>query len=522
MSEAGCSAAGSELPSLLIRPHAERTARLVGALLLVLATACAPPVAPRPRLVILYATCTLNRGFLSPYNPDVQLTPSLGRFAEQAVVFHRHHTEAGLSGIAFASLFSGAHAPTHGVYAHPKKLPDSLTLITEAFKADGYDVYSWARHPMASSDLNYTQGAKPAKNRKLLKGQDRRFQRILERLRKNPDYRAMIVTSFTLTHSPYGQSLRKMPAGERIRKFCERMPGECPALGTEELQRYRRLYQHDAFGFSWTFDQAVEREGLDEEQVEDLVASVETLYKMEIQRLDKVFGSVVSAIEGHRLMDQSLIAFTADHGENMHGEHAFFSWSHAYQQTLEVVNVPLIVRGPGLEPRRYEAVTRSIDVFPTLAGLSSVPIPENALVQGEDLSQALLTGRDREGLLAFSHTGVLPHTVAQGRLPKVASFKPFFPRRDPELMWVAVRHGDLFYKLRRLDDSGFRSFVFDLSTDPAESTNLFDPGDSEQQAMFERLEKYRERLIAGYAPNLKGDVTEQEETDLLRSLGYIE
>ena len=60
------------------------------------------PEVPRPRLVLLYATCTLAKDFLSPYDDAVSWTPEIGRFAGRGVVFRRHQTEAGLSGVAFA------------------------------------------------------------------------------------------------------------------------------------------------------------------------------------------------------------------------------------------------------------------------------------------------------------------------------------------------------------------------------------------------------------------------------------
>jgi arylsulfatase A-like enzyme len=53
-----------------------------------------------PRLVILYATCTVNCQYLSPYNPGVAYTPHLDAFQEHATVFAKHQTEAGASGVA--------------------------------------------------------------------------------------------------------------------------------------------------------------------------------------------------------------------------------------------------------------------------------------------------------------------------------------------------------------------------------------------------------------------------------------
>jgi hypothetical protein len=82
-----------------------------------------------PRLVVLYATCTLSRHYLGPYNPDVSFTPALDAFAEEGTVFSRHQTESGQSGVAFASLFSGTQADRHGVYRHPWWLDDESFLI---------------------------------------------------------------------------------------------------------------------------------------------------------------------------------------------------------------------------------------------------------------------------------------------------------------------------------------------------------------------------------------------------------
>ena len=94
--------------------------------------ACSAP--DPPRLVIVYATCSLGTTFLSPYHPELPLTPALQRFAEQAIVFERHQTESGQSGTAFASIFSGRQADEHGVYFHPTRLPEELLMLTEVLR----------------------------------------------------------------------------------------------------------------------------------------------------------------------------------------------------------------------------------------------------------------------------------------------------------------------------------------------------------------------------------------------------
>ena len=129
---------------------------LPGAVILIASAvlSCPGPVdttPEHPRLVLLYATCTLAKGFIAPYAPDVRYTPHLERFGESSLRFERHQTESGQSGIAFAALFSGTHAPQHGIYAHPSRMSPDVLLITEAFAAAGYDVLTWLNHPNATA-----------------------------------------------------------------------------------------------------------------------------------------------------------------------------------------------------------------------------------------------------------------------------------------------------------------------------------------------------------------------------------
>ena len=52
----------------------------------------------------------MSASYLSPYNREVDFTPQLARFSKGSIVFKRHQTEAGHSGTAYASLFSGVDA----------------------------------------------------------------------------------------------------------------------------------------------------------------------------------------------------------------------------------------------------------------------------------------------------------------------------------------------------------------------------------------------------------------------------
>ncbi len=470
-----------------------------------------PPPA-EPRLVLLYATCSLNRHFLSPYDPGAAFTPHLEELAREAVVFRRHQTASGQSGTAFASIFSGAQAETHGVFRHPTQLDESVELIGEAFRRDGWDVATWLDHGMASGELGYAQGAEPGNvhDRKLEAG-DPELAEILERLRRDPDYKALLVTDFTVTHGPYQLAT--------VEPFCRRYPQECPD-DREAFLRYADFYTGAHAFLSYDFPATRERTAMDDGHLAGLTSAVELLYRANVAYLDDLFGALAGEIRAAGLWHESVVAFTADHGETLFREGTYFKWTHGHQLAPEVLGVPLVLRAPDVEARVWEGVTRSIDLFPTLAGLAGIEAPA---VDGLDLSAALRGQVPEPRARAYSHTALVAEPVLEASR-KWSLFHALHPRVDPELMWVQVRDGDRVHQLRRTLSGEPEPAVFDLAADPHTLDNLFDPGDGEHRGYLADLRLYRQRLIEAYREHAArgGELDLERQEELLKSLSYID
>lgn len=488
---------------------------IAGALAVVLALAlasCQAPRAPAPRLILLYAPCTVNKHYLSPYAPEVAFTPRLGRFAREAVVFRRHRTEAGQSGTAFASIFTGTQADRHGVFRHPTRLGDEVETIGETFRRGGWDVVAWLEHGMASAELGYARGARASFDRKLT-ADDAELRRILDRLRQDPDYRALLITDFTVTHGPYQPG--------PVDLFCRRYPDACAARADRaEFDFYADFYRRGHAFLSYDFPATRERTGMDDERLAGLVAVVELLYRANVAYLDLLFGAVVDEVRGAGLWDESVIVFTADHGETLFRDGTWFKWTHGYQLAPEVLDVPLVVRAPGVAAGVWEGVTRSIDVFPTLAGLAGLAPPAGD-GYGVDLAPALLGRRPPPELDAWSHTDLIAEPVLAAS-QRWTLFHSLYPRVDPELMWVELRRGDRVWQLRRTPEGEPEPAVFDLARDPWELANLYAPG--ADAAEFAELRRYRARLIAAWHEQAerREELDPQRQEELLKSLGYVD
>lgn len=473
-----------------------------------------------PRLVLLYAPCTVNRDFLAAYNPFVSYTPNLAKLAGEGVVFRNHWTEAGQSGIAYASIFAGTQAPGHGVFSHPTRIADSVYLITEAFADAGWDTWFWGGHGLASGRQNYAQGV-PEANLfdEPLRAEDVRWRAILQRLENEPDYRALVVTNFTVTHAPYALA--------PLRAFCDGYPEQCREARTDAqgARRFARLHRAHHRQLANDFPDTVAALELTQGEVAEMARVLELLYKANIHRLDALFGAVFDQIATAGLLDEAVIAFTADHGELLYRDNALFKWTHGWELAPEVLAAPWILRTPLIpsERRAYAGVSRSIDVFPTLAGLAGVPLPaaKRNPEMGTDLAPALRGEAPAPDQRAFSHT-VVQHPQALERIRDAGLWLRYHKGVNVGEMWASLQERDAQYKYRNLDGEhwGFQHFA--LRRDPEQRSDVFDAEAPVDRANAERLTRYREHLIAAWKAATAPAALDETDLDALRGLGYIE
>ncbi len=492
-----------------------------------------------PRLVVLYSTCTVSKDFLSPYRPGIPYTPNLQRFADESVVFERHNSEAGQSGIAFASIYSGVQADRHGIFHHPRPLADELYLVGEAFRDNGYATHFWSGHGMAAASLNYGQGIAPDHVYDHEKQFTKRAQTldddfltrttangpeldaVLADLAADPDAHAFLQINFTITHELYHEY-----AGlEKIEAFRKRYPAHATDLTTDEIRAGLAFFEANRHTLQLNHAQAVDALGMSPADVARLDTVLQLAYATCIAQLDDYLGRFLGKIDAAGLTEDSLVAFTADHGETFYHPSEPFHWMHGMQLAPTVVEVPWIVRGrsSGVVPSRFPGVTRSIDVFPTLAGLADLALPENVRLAGVDLSsvaRGAAPTADQAGLVAFTHTT----TIGEKRLDRYKRERhrtaiEWLPEPRPEFVWVRLRDGDMVFELRPDGDGGMDAFAFDLATDRFRDRNLFDGADATHARCIAELREYRARLIAAFDPT--ETLGADEIGGRLQGLGYI-
>jgi arylsulfatase A-like enzyme len=111
-------------------------------------------------------------------------------------------------------------------------------------------------------------------------------------------------------------------------------------------------------------------------------------YLAEVEHVDELIGNLALAIADKELRSRTYLIVSADHGEAF-GEHN--TKAHAHTVYEELVRVPFIVIGPGIEPRVIAEPVSLIDVGPTVLDLFGLHTPGHMM--GQSLVP-LLRGRN--------------------------------------------------------------------------------------------------------------------------------
>lgn len=184
-------------------------------------------------------------------------------------------------------------------------------------------------------------------------------------------------------------------------------------------------------------------------------------YYAAVSGLDDQFGRLLDALEKTGRMQDTCIVLTADHGD-MLGSHGLMA-KHVWYE--ESVGIPLMLAGPGLSPGRCGSVIGSADVLPTLLDWLEIPIP--ASVEGRSFWQAIRTHRIQDDAAAFL-------CACPGRDVFLQEFAQ--AGRDPrDFGWRAVRTQRWTYVV----EAGYtpvpqlRRYLYDLEIDPLQQHPLY-------------------------------------------------
>lgn len=167
-----------------------------------------------------------------------------------------------------------------------------------------------------------------------------------------------------------------------------------------------------------------------------------------VERVDREVGRLVETLKRHGLYDNSVILFLSDHGDGV----AAHGWNQKWNLQEEVINVPLIVKGPkgrglrGVENR--EALSNiGLDLYATVCDYAGVRL-DASLYRGRSLRPVV------EGRTKTLHEEVFVETLLSGVGMRGWSI-------------IGPRYKYVLYQWGRN-----REALYDLQEDPGEMVNL--------------------------------------------------
>lgn len=435
----------------------------------------------KPNIII--CICDQLRAFeVGCYGNQVINTPNIDNLARNGVRFEHAISNDPVCMPARSSLISGQYARTcmgalgnasvpdeHGspiVASWPLQdrvhLPDST--IAEQFKDAGYDtalIGKWHIHP-APEIVGFDYTLHPRVNHRhtgqdfvenggspqLVDGfsVDYEIENVLSFLAADRDNPFFLYYSISPPHMP----LADAPEEYLTMYDPVDMPLRPNVFVDGEMaydEHWFKVYLWDFLYYSRKLPHTLDLpDGFD-------LRTLTALYYGLTTWVDDMVGRMMEGLRANGLLDNTIVVFTSDHGDNL-GSH------HRFNKGLlieESIRIPMIFHAPWLWESgvNVSQVAQLIDIMPTLLSASRCPIPEH--VQGRNLSPILTGERQRLdenwGFIETSggEIGVRTPTHLLGRR-------------------VSASGGS---------DEGGPSSFFDLRNDPNELKNLAGTGEQD-------------------------------------------
>ncbi|MEW6369099.1 MAG: sulfatase [Acidobacteriota bacterium] len=408
------------------------------------------------RGVLLVTLDTVRADHLSCYGYSKRTTPFIDSLAAEGTLFENAMCSASTTPVSHASILTGLYPPRHGVrFIHgftDHHLDPKVRTAAEEFRDAGYATGAFV-------------SALPLESKRY--GLDRGF-----------DF--------------YEESF----LGEREGSVGKRgivLTRECQRRADETLGAFEKWYgdRRPRKFFAWVhlFDPhdrlVLPPEEFRQQCMSEVPCAHPTgricAYDCEIRYVDAMLSKTVQWLRER--CRSLMVVVVSDHGEGL-GDHGY--QAHGDRIYAEQMHVPLVFWGDGVRRGlRVASTVRTVDVAPTLLGLSGLPVPPG--LDGADLLNA---PADRE-------------CYAETLNPMIRGQGPLF----------AIVHGNRKVIFSPRNDA---ALCFDLTKDPRELLDLA-PAAGDYLTLLGGLRKMAVEP-GGAAREVLDDATRES----LKSLGYAD
>ncbi len=454
------------------------------------AAACGPPQPQGPN-VLLISVDTLRLDRLSCYGGPEGTTPHIDGLAGQGVRFTSVQAPRGLTWPSLTTLLTGLYPRSHQIRGNGAQLDEQFVILPERLTAAGFDTGAFLSNMCDAPNRGlatlycswWGDAGPPAEGmrRQWMSHDQPKWdaditQKAISFMKQDRDQPFFAWVHYIDPHKPFDV----VPEFARD-EYDGSFPVDDPSLARFTLSRTSPTPA----------------------QQRQLLA----VYDSQVSSTDAHIGELLTALEAEGMADNTLVVFTADHGEELGDHHDYFyHLSSVYQQVL---SVPLILRWPGHLPAGLVTDTpiASVDIAPTVLDLLDLAVEKNAM---EGASRAGLA-RQEEGATGaettFAEWRDKMVIVGQGK-------------------WIYVWNPDavMNYGAPFKPESGMGFAIapeelYDLASDPLQKVNVVDAHPEKAAALRAKAcEFVKEKDFHLEAPRQLSP----EAQERLKSLGYLQ
>jgi len=380
----------------------------------------------RPNIVFIQADQLAARQ-LQCYGHGVPSSPTLDRLAREGVRFDRCYTTFPVCLPNRASMLTGRTPVIHGLAGGGTKLLDDHPCYADLLKTAGYRVGGFGKfhregtnspHPRVLDDIGFDEFA--------IVEDDKRGPYLEWIEKEHPDYYEMALGRLGKHQGHLTDE--QMAARERARakvfrpllekmKYAHMFPSPFPAevhdttwitdLGLDFMKRQRAEHPdrpffcqisyvdpHDPYDPPKPYDTLFSAKDMPDplpaawlepghrylsewnalnckamrEQAPERFKEAAALYHGSIRFIDDQIARVIAFLEEQKLVENTIVVFTTDHGDLM-GDHGLMAKFVHYDGSIRS---PLLVWGAGVGPRVTDRLTCALDFFPTFCDWAGV------------------------------------------------------------------------------------------------------------------------------------------------------
>lgn len=311
--------------------------------------------------IILIVVDCLRADHLSCYGYFKKTSPYIDNFSQRAIKFKQAVSQASNTLLSFSSIFTSQYVSTHGVNTIDKRLDDSALTLAEVLRMFNYRTAAFVGGPFLNPVFKLDQGFDTYD---YIQKIDSSFKdtmplalKWLKEIKRKKEKFFLLLHGNDL-HTPYTfDPLLNHNITYRGRLY------SLPLSGEDYFMIYKkRVFDGDKIIMHFNDD-----------DTKYIIAQ----YDNKISYIDKLIGDFLDRLNKLKLLNNTIVILTSDHGEGLFDHDYFFHDFNLYESTLRV---PLLIQIPfsRASVKEITCQVQLIDLMPTIFELIGIEINKQA------------------------------------------------------------------------------------------------------------------------------------------------